>query len=330
MLRRYVHSLFLTLFLLLCGTNSSLAEQLQFTLPDSIQTLKPNRHALINASAKKRLDQAYNYVDHTNFDAALMELNELINRYHNNAVVVSHGLHLAAQILSSQNELEAAIPLIQKIITLNSLENSTILDMQLLLAKIYIQTERYAASLPILNDWIHASKTSEQLANVYYLQSYAYYQLKQYKDSIESAKKGLTKKPADKTPLLSIQLNSLLELEAYSEAESVLIQLVQLKPSTKSYWDNWVNVLRRQNKNQQALASMELMQKHHPLSENDLLNYVGLLLDQNFPERAARQLEKALDSQLIEPNDQHRILLSQIWKKAGHFEKALPLQKNHY
>lgn len=313
----------LSMLLFFCGIKPSLAEQINFTLPESIQTLQPNRHALINAPAKRQLDQAYHFVDQSNYDAALTEISELISKYEHNPVVVSHGLRLAAQILANQDKSETAILSLKKIIYLDSLASDTILDMKLLLAKLYLQHEKYNDSLPLLKAWIHGSSASEDLAQVYYLLAYTQYQLKHYDASIASAKKGLAEKPEDMTALLSIQLNSALELKEYPSAENVSVKLIQVQPNIKSYWINWVNTLRLQNKNKAALASIELMMQQHPLTENDTLNYIQLLLEQDFPERAARQLQEAIDSRKIKANNKLYYLLSQAWEKAGQPEKAI-------
>jgi predicted Zn-dependent protease len=302
---------------------ASQAEQLVFTLPESIQNLEPNSHALINKSAKNQIDQAYHFIEQSNFDSALIELSELIARYKHNAVVVSHSLRLASQILVNQDKLETAIPILQKAIYLDSLEKNTILDMKLMLAKLYLQVEKYSDSLSLFQAYIKERPKNENIAQVYYLLAYTQYQLKQYEVAIASTKKGLATKPKDKTALLSIQLNSLLELKDYSKAEKVLVKLVQLQPTQKSYWNNWINILRQQDKNKPALASIELMMQQHPLTENETRIYIHLLLEQNFPERAARQLQLAIDTNKIEPQNKNYYLLSQAWEKAGQPEEAI-------
>ena len=315
------------LALFLCTPIACLAEAKNFTLPTEIQDLSPNPHALINASAAQQLEQAFDYAEQADYQAALNEIEELIKRYKHNPVVVSHGLRLAAQILLNQDKLANAIVLLDQTIQLKSLDKQAMLEMTLLLAKLHLQQEQYAASLPLLKLWLKqtqndTSASTENLAQAYYLLAYAEYQLQDYAAAIESAKQGLANKVQDKSPLLAIQLNSALALKNYAMAETIAVQLVQLKPSIKANWSHWINTLRLQNKTKAALAASELMQQAHALTENDTLNYVHLLLEQHFPERAARHLQEAMRSGQVADTNRHRYLLARAWEQAGQLEQA--------
>ena len=320
-----------SLFLSILGTVQ--AEPFDFTIPEEVFELKPNKHALINARTQRSLERAWASFEGDKVSEALSKLQHLANETKQNPVAISHILYSASQMLAQQAQYDPAILLIKQLLRLDSLNEDLLTNQTTLLAQLLIQESRFKEAITVLQTLISAiepGKPGEKaqpadLSEWYYLFSYSLYQSGEYQQAIESAKQALNFKGVDKEALYQIQLNSLLAIKNYKASKQVSKKLVTLKPENKSYWQQWVRINLQLKDTQDALSGFELIRKQHSLEPDETLHYAQLLMQEGSPIRAAKILDNAWQDKVIERSARNLLLLGYSWEQAGNTERAIDL-----
>lgn len=314
----------ITLLTLLSFHVSAVAPtELSFTYPESIKTLLPNKHALVNLRAWNHIEAAHNAYQQNNTSQALEHTHALFERYQNNPVIISHGLKLMLQLSLTYGSSDEQLELAKEILRLNSINADDIQQTRYILAQLYIEAQNYDEAIQHLVTWFDLANKAQISHQNYYLLAYAYFHNKNYSAAVSSSNEALRKLAQDDEQLLAIKMNAALAMDNLDLAIETQTQLIRVNPSKKTYWNNWINLLRRQNKNAEALNAMELMRQVHKLNANETRIYCQLLLDQQFPERAATHLDVALKAKKLTYTNQNLALLAQAWELAGHLDNAI-------
>lgn len=194
------------------------------------------------------------------------------------------------------------------------------------LAQLYFTTEEYGKAVQTIERWFKVAENPNE--NAYLLLGQGYYQLKQYKKALEPIKKAKAmieargEVPRENVYLLLRVLYY--ELDDYKNMADVMRELVAHYPKTE-YWLTLAGIYSELKQLKKQMSIMEMLYERGELTkENQVVNLANLYLLHEVPYKAAKVLEKGIDSGLIEANVKNLRLLSQAWLQAREDEKSIP------
>lgn len=321
---------FLVLSVALLSTGEACSADYSFNVPSEVLELQPNKHAQINSRTQRTLAQAWSDFEKQQSAKALSTLERVISENQHNPVATSYALYSASQILAQLEQYELAIGLIQLLLRLDSLNESSQVKQHLLLAQLQIQTGHFSEASQALQTLISSQQPNqsiepEQLSEWYYLLSYSQFQTKDYSNCFNSAKHALKLAHPKQEALYQLQLNSLLALKDYPASRLIIEKLISLEPTKKAYWQQWVRIAIQLGEHQQALSGMELLKETQALSATEVLHLSQLQLSEGLPFQAALILEAALSEKTVKATAANIKRLAYSWEQAGHNEKAIDI-----
>lgn len=203
------------------------------------------------------------------------------------------------------------------------LELSTIFT----LAQLEFSQERYDAALKRLNRWMSLSDTVG--ADVYYLKSQICYQTEDKKCSLDNILTAIKmvedKGQIAKEPWYGLQKALYLEKEDYRSTLPILEKLVRHYPK-KSYWQQLSSVYGLLEQDKKQLGALDATYVMGGLDkEQQILNLVYLLIQNEYPYRAASVLDKAIDDKIAKRNEKNLETLAKAWSQAKEKRKAIPV-----
>ncbi|MCC7411202.1 MAG: CDC27 family protein [Gammaproteobacteria bacterium] len=203
-----------------------------------------------------------------------------------------------------------------------ALENGTLYT----LAQLYFQIEQYQKAVDTIKRWF--AVVTEPTENAYLLLGQGYYQLKKYKealDPIQTAMKLVKARGEVPKENLYLLLRVLYyELNDYKNMADVIRELIAHYPKT-DYWLTLAGTYSELKQLRKQMSIMEMLYEHGDLvKENQVLNLANLYLLHDVPYKAAKVMQKGVDSGLIKAEVKNLRLLSQAWLQAQETEKSLP------
>lgn len=203
------------------------------------------------------------------------------------------------------------------------------LQVMYTLAQLEFSQERYPQALKRLNAWMEYSKTVGP--DVYYLRSSICYQMDDKKCAIDNIKhavkmvedKGQTAKEA----WYNLQKALYLERESYKDSLPILVKLVRHYPKS-SYYQQLASVygMLEQSKNQLAMMDAAYIMGGLT-SEQHLLNLAYLMLQNEYPYRAAKILDKGMKDKVVKRTERNLETLAKAYGQSQEKRKAIPLMK---
>lgn len=198
------------------------------------------------------------------------------------------------------------------------------------LAQLYFITEEYDKAVGTIEKWFKvAPKPTE---NAYMLLGQGYYQMENYKKSLQPLKKAykMVKDRGDqpKENLLLLMRVDYFNLGDYKNMVNVLKELVQLYPKTE-YWLTMAGAYSELKALEKQMVIMEMLYEGGNLPKgNQQLNLANLYLLHEVPYKAAKVLDKGMKAGLIDKKIRNLRLLSQAWLQAQESERAIaPLKE---
>jgi len=191
-----------------------------------------------------------------------------------------------------------------------------------LLASMQMQTKDYKAALKNFYAWLEF--TGKDDAAVYLSIANAYYELKDYANIIKPADKAI-KLYADKqnqNPYI-LKVQSYYERKKYPETIEVLETLVKIFPDTKQWWVQLAQFYILVEDYDKGAYTLDLAYKQGILDKESQINTLASLYRQlEVPYKAAKLLEKNIESGLIKRDDKNITTLANSWHSAQHIGKA--------
>ena len=194
------------------------------------------------------------------------------------------------------------------------------------LASLYLQQEKYEQALGALDRWFALAEAPGP--NAYMLKAQTLYQLGRFADAVEpmvvaveqAAEEG--RAPEESWYQL---LNALyFEIESYAKVLETSTFLAEHWPKAE-YIKLLAGVYSQLGDQQSTLALYEAAYEAGWLESGpELVTLASLLLNADIPYKAARVLEKGLESGAVDPTMANWRLLAQAWQLAQEDEKALP------
>lgn len=195
------------------------------------------------------------------------------------------------------------------------------------IAQLQFVSEDYAGALESLKKWFTLQDPMFITADNYSLLAQAYYQNKQFDQALSNIYKAIDiyKKKGElpKENWYSIALAIEFERENYKEVVGILEILVRNYPKP-AYFKQLAGVygLVNKEKNQMYLSDANYVAGFSD-KQQEVLNLVYMMMGEGYSYRAAKVLEKGIDSKLIDGTEKNYELLSNAWLISQETDKAI-------
>jgi len=206
------------------------------------------------------------------------------------------------------------------------LRNSTLYT----LAQLYFTTEEYRQAVDAIKRWFEViDKPTE---NAYLLLGQGYYQLGEYKNGLEPLKKALKMvKARGEVPKENLYLLLRVMYFELGDFENMARVIEEMLPhyNKPEYWMTLAGAYSEMKQMEKQMSIMEMLYETGNLERaNQVVNLANLYLLHEVPYKAAKVLDKGVQSGKIEPTVRNLRLLSQAWQQAQEHEKSIePLRR---
>ena len=290
---------------------------------------KTRRVPTMSESTFKRLGEAQEFIDAKDWAGAQAVLNRMLERSRNlNGNEIGQVYNMLGFIYFSKEDYDAALDAYEKVIAQGEdipegLETTTLYT----LAQLSFVAERYEDALNYMETWI--TKASNPGADPHIFMGQVYYQMKDYDSSIDQIETGIR---IAKERDLTIKENwwALLnflyyEKENWPKVLEILEILVRDFPK-RDYWIRLAGIHGQQgNEKEQVWAMQGAYTAGFLDRERDLMNFAGLLMQEQVPYRAAMVLEEGFEEEQIERSAKNLQGLGSAWQLAQEPDKAIPV-----
>lgn len=290
---------------------------------------KTRRVPTMTEATYKKLAEVQEFMDAKDYDSAIRVLGEMMERsrrYNGNEIGQIYNMYAFAYY--SKDNLPKAIESYERVLAQGEdipegLELSTLDN----LSKFHFMEENYAEALRYTELWM--ARLGEPGPGAYIFLGQVYYQLSEYPKSIKAIEQGIA---TAQERGLDVRENwwSLLRF-LYFEAEDwdnvlrILEILVRDFPK-RDYWLQLAGVYGQLGFDKKLMYAYEAAHVAGFVNrERDLINYVGLLQQEQVPYRAATRMQASIDTELVESTSRNLQQLGQAYQLAQETDKAIPV-----
>jgi len=234
--------------------------------------------------------------------------------------------NLTAYAYYLQERYTDSIKAYEKVLAQGDIPEAIILSTLKTLSQLYFTVEDYAKALSTVKRLMAA--VPDPAADVYMLLGQAHFQLNQYKQAVKPIStaiekyRGQGKKPRENW-LLLLRV-CYYELKDYKNMIGVLKQLIALYPK-EQYLLTLAGVYSELGDTRKQLALTEaLYESGYVTQPHHVVNLANLYLLHGVPYKAAKVLQKEIDTKNVKADARNLRLLSQSWYQAREDEKAIP------
>lgn len=231
-------------------------------------------------------------------------------------------LQLRGQAYQQLDDEPAAINTLARAYSLNQLDGSRQIQLAMQLGQLYLSTQQWLNARQILTDALDQATPENSEAQTPPALAYVMLALAWQLDDSQSAR-WLQSIPLLNTAIaiadepMEFWLTSLVsgqyQIQDYAAAEATLKQLIARSPESKNYWLQLASMQQLQSKEREQLATLQLAKQRGLIdNENEILLLAQLQVMLGVPERAARTLQAALQSEQLTNNldNQRRIAIA--------------------
>ena len=295
---------------------------------------KARRVPNISEMTFRRLAQAQELMDLKEYDAALevlIEMEKRSRRYNGNELGQVYSMF--AFIMFSKEDNPRTIQYYEKVLEqgddiTEGLEHGTMFS----LAQLYFVEEEYQRSLDMMNRWLikKADFGEDPGPNPRYFMGQVYYAMKDYPGATKQIELAITM--AEERNMLPIKENwwQLLrflyfEQDNWDRVLEILHVLGRDYPK-RDYWVQLAGIYGQEGYEREQVLAMEVAHAGGYLDrERDVLNYGGLLMQEEVPYRAAKWMQVGFDEELVEATAKNLQSLGQAYQIAQDVDDAIPI-----
>jgi hypothetical protein len=231
-------------------------------------------------------------------------------------------LQLRGQAYQQLDDEPEAIKTLARAYSLKQFDGSRQIQLAMQLGQLYLSTQQWLNARQILTDALDQATPENSEAQTPPALAYVMLALAWQLDDSQSAR-WLQSIPLLNTAIaiadepMEFWLTSLAsgqyQIQDYAAAEATLKQLIARSPESKNYWLQLASMQQLQSKERDQLATLELAKQRGLIdNENEVLLLAQLQVMLGVPERAARTLQAALQSEQLTNNldNQRRIAIA--------------------
>ena len=292
---------------------------------DKQSVSKKKKAPLISQKVYKLLTEAQELVATKKYEQALSVLDKIKARSHLNSTERAQLWNFYAYIYFTLENYTKAIQAYETLLKQPELQEGLRTGTLYTLSQLYFLQEDYQSALQKIRQWMEL--TEEPSPEAYALLGQAYYKLQQYNKSIPAIRKAIELRKLSgrkvKESWYLLLRASYYELKDFSNMEKVVKELTTLYPKPQ-YFRDLMGIYSQMGKNKKQLALMEVLYERNELNKSSQIrNLASLYLIQGVPYKAAKVLDKAMGSGLLEKNQKNLELLSQSWLQAREDQRAI-------
>ncbi len=292
---------------------------------------KTRRVPTMTEATYKKLAEAQEFIDlkPPNVAAAIEVLDDMMKRsrrYNGNEIGQIYNMYAFCYYL--QEDIPRAIKAYEMVLAQGEdipegLEVSTLDN----LSKFHFIEENYAESLKYMQLWL--AKATNPGPDAYIFMGQVYYQLQDFNNAIAQIERGIS---VARERGLIIRENwwQLLrylhfELENWDEVINILEILVRDFPK-RDYWLQLAGIYGQEGFEKKQIYTYEAAHVAGFINRGrDLVNYAGLMAQDQVPIRAAKALQQAIDDEIVEETERNLQSLGQYWQLAQETDRAIPI-----
>ncbi|MGI9273777.1 MAG: tetratricopeptide repeat protein [Endozoicomonas sp.] len=289
---------------------------------------KTRRTPALRNKVYEKLSEAQKASEEELYDEALVILDELKGRTGKralNSYELANVYNLYAFIYYTREQFDRALKAYQSIVVQSDIPVALETNTRYTIAQLLMLQERWKEGVEELNRWFAMS--SNQSASAYILRGQAYYQLKQYDNSLRDMEKAIAMNRAKGKPPKEqwLGLVRFLHYEKgnFPKVIEVLEELLVLYPK-KDYWVQLSHMYGELGKESKQMSAMESAYLQGFLTrESELLNMAYLYLSAEVPLKSGMLLEKAMKAGQVKRTAKNMELLASSWRRAQELDKAI-------
>lgn len=273
----------------------------------------------------KQINAVQELIDADDFDAALEELQDM-NRRRLSSYETAHVLNIEGFIYYQQGDIDRARTAYQEALAQDRLPNSMLANLRLTLGRLGLLQEDFDAAIGHLRTLLTIPDQDKPANRV--LLANAYYGKQEYSNALVELDIAIDRTRAIGDPPRENWLGLLAavyyELGDFEAMKDVTYELAQTYPREQHFM-NLAALYGQLGDQKRQLALVEsLLEQGRLSSEQHLELIANLFMAQDLPFKAAKLLEKELETGRIESDAQSLELLSQAWYGAARVDKAIP------
>ena len=285
--------------------------------------LKERRSALTSPIIQRRLQRIHRVMGQKNSEDKAIELIEKLEK-----VVKKRPFELArlyqlkAQIYLSKDDFKKAVLYYNKAIDLKTLSHREHLSVLYDMAILHLFQNKTKKASQLTDQLFYLADTITPSA--YILKASILVEQKQKKEALEMVMKAIQSTPNPKENWLAFGAALNIDMEKYVPAARLLTKLTSSYSNKKKYWKQLSAVYLNINKDDRALATLDLAYKLDFLEkEQEILHLTSLLMYQGLPFKAANLIEKSMKLKKVKTDQKNYEILGDCWLRAEEIKKAL-------
>ncbi len=287
---------------------------------------KTKRTVAMSQPVFKKLQKANEHVEAKEYAEALKLVKELQGRKKLSVYESAQVWNLNAYIHYLQENYTESIRSYEKILTQGEIPEALTQSTLKTLAQLYFTIDNYTKALEKVQSLI--SLVKKPSPDIYMLEGQAYYQLKKYKEAEKPIKTAIANnreqgiQPKENWLLLLRVIYY--ELKDYPNLLVTMKELIQRYPKNE-YLLTIAGIYSEIGDTKKQLSLTEVLYEQGHLEQPfHAINLANLYLLHELPYKAAKLLQKEIDSKKVEATEQNLRLLSQAWYQARENEKSIP------
>lgn len=301
-------------------TTAQLPLSFDVNAAEAKQEKKKRPTQLVGPSVGKKVQKAFELYSADDIDGALVILLDIdASKEYDKAYV---NRFIAVMYATKGNQEDKAISYLSQAVEADILNESDHGEAIKLLADLQMQTKKYEEALKNYAAWMEF--TGKEDAGTYVKIAQAQYELRRLDKMVEPADKAIAlygDKP-NQNPYI-LKLTSYYERKMYKEGVGVLETVLQLFPENKQWWTQLGMFYLLVEDYEKALQTLDMAYKQNFLEkESELKTLASLYQSNGVPYKAARLLEKHINSGEIKRDDQTLSSLANAFHAAQHIDLA--------
>ena len=272
------------------------------------------------------LQEAQGLIEAKNYSSGLTVLRELREDDDLSVYETAQTWNLTAYAYYLQENYKRSIQSYEKVLAQGELPEGMVQSTLKTLSQLYFTIEDYAKALKTVERLMAA--LAEPSPDVYMLKGQAHFQLEQYREALMPIRTAINKyrdqgrKPRENW-LLLLRV-CYYELNDFKNMIAILKQLIGLYPKQR-YLLTLAGVYSELGDTKKQLALTEALYEAGLVTgKHYIVNLANLYLVHEVPYKAAKILQREVDSGRVESTERNLRLLSQAWYQAREDDKAIP------
>jgi tetratricopeptide (TPR) repeat protein len=280
----------------------------------------------INAKTYEKFAEAQILMEASDYQGALAILDELKAKPKLSSAEAIQLYSFYGVLYFNQEKYRESIKAFESMLAEPDLEERQRTETLYTLAQLNFTIEDWQGAIDIMEAWLKVVENPPP--DPFILLASAFYQLEKYSEMIEPIERAMSiarerDKPIKESWWLLLRAAQY-SLQNYEEVTRILEILVVNWPK-KAYWTMLSGMYGELNMESKQLAAYEAAYDQDLFDNGkEVVALAQLLMQGEAPFKAARVLEKGLESGLVEKTESNYRYLSQAWQLAAEYEKAIP------